>query len=150
MFSLKELLPNEKKENDEQLVSKYKAYSMEYLNYKREKVVKKLKTNAMIIYLIIFIEFLYLFGTMIAGREISNDVSKLASNGATNFSNETVANVFITSGEFNIWSSVVYILCILGAMCVAYLLFVSYTKHDKEIEFYDEVIDAKMDERKLE
>ena len=150
MFSLKELLPNEKKENDEQLINKYKDYSMEYLNYKREKVTKKIKANAMIIYGIIFVEFLYLFATLISGKEISNDISKLASDGATNFSNETVANVFIASGEFNIWSGVVYILCILGAIYAAYLFFMICTKHDKEREFYDSVIDIKMDEKKLE
>ena len=149
MFSLKESLPNEKKENEEQLIEKYKAYSMEYLKYKYKKVDKKINAGYTLICGIIFIELLYLTMTLISGASISKNMKEITTNTAANFSNASVANVFIESGEFNIYSNVICIGCILGIILVAYILFIIFTKYNKEQEFYDKVIDIKMDEAKL-
>ena len=147
MSRLSNILPNEKDKEENELITKYKEYKMDYLVHVRDKAEKENNSLKSCGYTLMFgaiaimvFVFIYVFCYLVPKIERIRAAMPL-----TNTSLSTAIDVGVDIAQIDMVVIGVVIMAFVGWMISLY----GCCKYGRACEFYDKVIDAKMEDEKL-
>ena len=147
MSRLSNILPNEKGKEENELIAKYKAYKMDYLVHVRDKAEKENNslqscgyTLMFGAYILLAIIMLYSFLYLIPKAERIREIMPMTNSSITSAISVGMDAAYVTIA--------VFIVIIIGFTSVIVATY-GRKKYGRACEFYDKVIDAKMEDEKL-
>ena len=149
MFSLNEILPNERKEEGKSLTDKYKLYSTEYLEHLKDSINKNCNKAAKLPLYVALLSFIVMGVSIFCYLAMfySKYSTYIKSGEELPKTPENYIYILTYLGELTTIAKISIVLMIIALICMIYVGYIS-AKRNKATNFIKYIIDAKIEENK--